>query len=166
MHAIPRPENDLLRLNLLETFSIAEVSNVCDLAYDGEFFYGAAANTTVFVMDFNTHTLITSFTAPTAVRAIAYNEDNQTFYANNWSTDIVNFDATGTTLGLFTSGLTGIYGLAYDKWSEPGNMYLWTYDQGANNLIQLIPLAHSSYSSLPCSWGIVLKTVRHHDRQL
>ena len=123
--------------NLLETFSIPGTSGVRDLAYDGEFFYGAAANTTVYVMDFASQTLVTSFTAPTAVRAIAYNEVEQTFYGNNWSTDIVEFDASGANLGSFTTGgLTGVYGLAFDIWSEPGVPYLWAYDQGANDLTQ------------------------------
>lgn len=121
---------------LVEVFSIAGVSDVKDLAYDGEFFYGAAANTTVFVMDFTTQSLITTFTAPTDVRAIAYNEDDYTFYANNWGTDIVNFDASGNNLGSFTPSVSAIYGLAYDKWSIQGIQCLWAYDQGENNLIQ------------------------------
>ena len=122
--------------NLLETFTIPGTSAVRDLAYDGEFMYGAAANTTVYVMDFNTHTLVTSFTAPTAVRAIAYNEDTESFYGNNWGTAIVNFDASGANLGSFTPSVSSIYGLAYDKWTDDPNQYLWAYDQGANNLIQ------------------------------
>lgn len=122
--------------NLLETFTIAGTSSVRDLAYDGEFMYGAAASTTVYVMDFETQTLVTSFTAPTAVRAIAYNEDDQTFYGNNWGTDIVNFNSNGDNLGSFTPTVTSIYGLAFDKWSDPGNIYLWAYDQGANDLTQ------------------------------
>jgi len=121
--------------NLLETFSIPGTSSVRDLAFDGELMYGAAANTTVYVMDFATQTLITQFTAPTAVRAIAYNEDEQVFYGNNWGTDIVTFDASGANLGSFTPSVTSIYGLAYDKWTD-GNQYLWAYDQGANDATQ------------------------------
>ncbi len=121
---------------LIETFTIPGVSDVKDLAYDGEFFYGAAANTTVFVMDFNTQSLITTFVAPTDVRAIAYNEDDNTFYANNWGTDIVNFDASGNSLGSFTPSVSAIYGLAFDKWSIQAINCLWAYDQGENNLIQ------------------------------
>ncbi len=121
---------------LIESFSIAGVSDVKDLAYDGEFFYGAAANTTVFVMDFTTQLLVTTFTAPTDVRAIAYNVDDETFFTNNWGTDIVNFDASGNNLGSFTPSVTAIYGLAYDKWSIQGVQSIWAYDQGENNLIQ------------------------------
>ncbi len=123
--------------NMIESFGVAGTSGVRDLAYDGQFMYGAAANTTVYVMDFTTQTLITTFTAPTACRALAYNHDDQTFYGCDWATDIVNFDAAGNNLGSFSSGLTGVYGLAYDSWSgAAGEQFLWAYDQGANNLIQ------------------------------
>ncbi len=122
--------------NLLETFQIAGANSVRDLAYDGEFFVGAAASTTVFVMDFTTQTLVSTFTAPTAVRAIAYNQIDDVYYGNNWGTDIVTFDVTGANLGSFVPSVTGIYGLAFDSWSEPGVPYLWAYDQGADNLVQ------------------------------
>ena len=122
--------------NLLETFQVAGTNGCRDLAYDGEFMYGAAASTTVWVMDFTTQTLVTSFTAPTAVRAIAYNDVDETFYGNNWGTDIVTFDASGANLGSFTPSVTSIYGLAFDNFTEPGTHYLWAYDQGVNNLTQ------------------------------
>ena len=122
--------------NQIETFGVAGTSGVRDLAYDGEFMVGAAASTTVYVMDFETQTLVTSFTAPTAVRAIAYNHVDEVFYGNNWGTDIVTFDATGANLGSFTPSVSSIYGLAYDNWSESGSEFLWAYDQGANDLVQ------------------------------
>ena len=122
--------------NLIEQFSIPGVSGIKDLAYDGEFFYGAAANPIVFVMDFNTHTLVTTFTAPTDIRAIAYNDDDNTFYGNNWGTDIVNFDVAGSNLGSFTPSVSAIYGLAIDKWTIQGIKCLWAYDQGEDKVIQ------------------------------
>jgi hypothetical protein len=121
----------------VEDFTIPGVTNVRDLAYDGTYFYGAAANTSVFQMDFETHTLVSTINAPTAVRAIAYNDDEMTFYGNNWSTDITEFDMTGAMVSSFAAGgLTGIYGMAYDNWSD-GGPFLWIYDQGANNLNQV-----------------------------
>ena len=123
--------------NLIETFQIPGTNGCRDLAYDGTFMYGAAAATTVWVMDFTTKTLVTTFTAPTAVRAIGYNHNTMSFYGNNWGTDIVNFDASGANLGSFTPTVTSIYGLAYDSWSGAvGEEFLWAYDQGANNLVQ------------------------------
>jgi len=143
--------------NLIEQFSIPGVSNIKDLAYDGEFFYGAAANTTVFVMDFSTHTLVTTFTAPTDVRAIAYSLDDGTFYANNWGTDIVNFDVAGNNLGSFIPSVSAIYGLAFDNWSIQSVNTLWAYDQGENNVIQfaLPDGAPTGFvHNLPCMSGL------------
>jgi hypothetical protein len=119
-------------------FSVPGASAIRDLAYDGTYFYGGAAATTVFKMDFNTNTLISTITAPTACRAIAYDEDEDGFYANNWSTPIVLFDATGATLNtLPTAGDESYYGFAY----QPDGMYLWGYSQkvgtSANMLYKL-----------------------------
>jgi hypothetical protein len=120
----------------VEDFTISGVSNVRDMAYDGQYFYGGAASTTVFVMDFENHALVSTFVAPVAVRAIAYNDDDDIFYANNWSDNITMFDASGNNLGSFSpAGLTGIYGMAYDNWSD-GGPFLWVYDQFANDLTQ------------------------------
>ncbi len=122
----------------IEDFTISGVSNIRDLAYDGQYFYGAAADYTVYKMDFNNHLLIGTIQAPVVVRAIAYNCDNNTFYANNWSTDITEFTMTGTIVSSFsTSGYSAIYGLAYDNSAKIGPPSLWLYDQGNNNLIQL-----------------------------
>ncbi len=73
--------------NFIETFTIPGVSGLRDLAFDGTYMYGAAASTTVYKMDFTAQTLVSSFTAPTAVRAIAYDSDADGFWGNNWDTD-------------------------------------------------------------------------------
>ncbi|RLB67213.1 MAG: hypothetical protein DRH04_08295 [Deltaproteobacteria bacterium] len=122
----------------VEDFNIPGVSGVRDLAYneaDG-YFYGAAASTSVYQMDFENHLLVSTINAPTAVRAIAFNDETSTFYGNNWSTDITEFDMTGAFVSSFApGGYSGIYGMAYDNWSD-GGPYLWIYDQGANNIVQ------------------------------
>ncbi len=109
----------------LETFSIPGVSGLRDLAFDGTHFYGAAAATTVYKMDFTAHTLVSSFTAPTAVRAIAYDSDADAFWGNNWDTDMVLFDETGATLDVLT-GMPSLYGAAYDTYSA-GGPFLWFF---------------------------------------
>ena len=48
-------------------------------------------------LDFENAALVSTFVAPTNVRAIAYNHDEDVFYANNWSTNITIFDASGTS---------------------------------------------------------------------
>jgi hypothetical protein len=111
--------------NFIETFTIPGVTGLRDLAFDGTYMYGAAAATTVYKMDFNTQTLVSSFTAPTAVRAIAYDADNDAFWGNNWSTDMVLFDETGATLNTLTE-MPSMFGAAYDNFSI-GGPYLWFF---------------------------------------
>ncbi|MCB2221140.1 MAG: carboxypeptidase regulatory-like domain-containing protein [Bacteroidetes bacterium] len=125
---------------LVDSFSISGVSGIRDLAWDGNYFYGGAASTTVYELDFENELLISSFTAPTQVRAIAYDDNNNTFYANNWSTDITQFNMSGSNLGSFQVGPAGdsYYGFAYEN--KTGYPFLWGYAQvGAtqNEIIQL-----------------------------
>jgi hypothetical protein len=109
----------------LGAFSIPGVAAVRDMAYDGTYFYGAAASTLIFEMDFTAQTLISTFVAPTATRAIAYDEVEDGFYGNNWSTPIVLYDCTGATLNTMpTAGDESYYGFAYDIQG-----YLWGYSQ-------------------------------------
>ncbi len=128
----------------IETFTCGTASAVRDLAYNGTYFYGSAASTTVFEMDFDAQTVVSSFSAPAAIRAIAYNEDDDVFYGNNWSEDIQVFDPTGASQGSFAVGPFGasLYGLAYDNYTGDGQ-FLWEYSQAGasppeqNWLVQL-----------------------------
>ncbi|MCF8367628.1 MAG: carboxypeptidase regulatory-like domain-containing protein [Bacteroidales bacterium] len=127
----------------LEEVTCGSAGAVRDLAYNGTYFYGGAAANTVFEMDLATGTYIGSFTAPTAVRAIAYDEDEDAFYANNWGTDIIKFDASGANLGSFPVGPTGdsYYGFAYQGSSYCGDgPYLWGFAQVGTNLCELIQI--------------------------
>ena len=123
----------------IEEFSVTGCPGaIRDLAYDGQYFYGAAANYTVYEMDFDTQTVISTITAPIAVRAIAYDEENDGFWANNWSDQITLFDRTGTTLDSFPCGVwESYYGFAWDGYSE-GGPYLWGYAQDGYNDNQLV----------------------------
>ena len=85
----------------VDQFAIATVAGLRDLAYDGTYFYGGASSTSLWQMDFDAQTLVSTITAPVAVRAIAYDDDADGFWANNWSSDPTLFDASGATLGSF-----------------------------------------------------------------
>ena len=101
----------------IDSLTIPSVSNIRDLAYDGTYFFGGAASTTVYEFDLANHYLNKHFfIAPTNVRAIAYNEDDDAFYANNWGSDITKFNISGNFLGSFPVGPVGdsYYGFAYD----------------------------------------------------
>jgi hypothetical protein len=118
--------------------SIGSLNAIRDMAYDPstEHTFGGSAATTVFEWDFAGGTSIGSFTAPTAVRAIAYDDIQDGFWANNWGTTITLFDKSGTELNSFSPGAyASIYGFAFDYWNE-GGPFLWAYTQdGSGNLI-------------------------------
>ncbi|MCD4791368.1 MAG: carboxypeptidase-like regulatory domain-containing protein, partial [Bacteroidales bacterium] len=126
----------------IESFTVTGAANVRDLAYNGTYFYGGAASTTVYEMDFDAQSLVSSFSAPTDVRAIGYNEDDNVFYANNWGSDITCFDPTGALVSSWSVGPVGdsYYGFAYDNYSNPGTPYLWGYAQTGATLNELIQM--------------------------
>ena len=110
-------------------FSIAGVTGLRDLAYDGAFFYGGAAANTIFVMDFATQTLLGTISSPVGVRNISYDEGADGFWVGNWADPPTLIDRSGSTIATLTTGLAGQYGSAYDGWSD-GGPYLWVFDQG------------------------------------
>jgi hypothetical protein len=119
--------------NLIEEFSIPGVTGLRDLAYDGTHFYGGAAATTIYQMDFVNKVLIGTISSPVAVRNIAYDEGQDGFWVANWDTDIVLVSKAGVTIATLPASvhlLGGMYGSAFDNWSA-GGPYLWIFDQGA-----------------------------------
>ncbi|MCB0807323.1 MAG: carboxypeptidase regulatory-like domain-containing protein, partial [Bacteroidales bacterium] len=114
--------------NFVESFTISGVTGIRDLAYDGMYFYGSAGIPVVFKMDFMNKELLATFDAPANVRSIAYNHDENIFYAGSWNDEIVVFDTAGTLINtLITGPVGGVYnGLAYDNVS-PGGPFLWGY---------------------------------------
>ncbi|RLC50198.1 MAG: hypothetical protein DRI23_07595, partial [Candidatus Cloacimonadota bacterium] len=113
--------------NWLVAFTIPGVAEVRDLAYDGEYFYGSAVNTSLFQMDFTpgAEALISTTTIPVNCRGIAYDDDVDGFWVNNWGDDITLIDRNGAVLNSFSSGtFQSYYGLAYDNFTE-GGPYLW-----------------------------------------
>lgn len=139
---------DFLRYGMdgtyIETIVIAGAAGCRDIAYDGNYFYGGAASTTIFEMDLANATMISTFTGPAASRAIAYNHNEDAFYCNNWSDDIVKFDKSGANLGSFPAGPYGqsYYGFAYEDYS--GGEYLWGYAQVGTSLNELVQIDVSS----------------------
>ena len=117
--------------------SAGSVGSIRDMAWDPttEHMFGGAGATTVFEWDMAGNTY-GSFTAPTAVRAIAYDDIQDGFWANNWGTTITLFDKTGTQLNSFSPGAyASIYGFAFDYWND-GGPYLWAFTQdGSGNLM-------------------------------
>jgi hypothetical protein len=120
-------------------FACGAAASIRDLAFDGTYFYGGAATSTVYEMDFTNQTVISTITAPTDCRAIAYDPDADGFWANNWSTDVTLFDRNGNTVNSFAVGAMGsFYGLAWED-VLPGGPFLWgaSQDGNGNDLIKM-----------------------------
>ncbi len=125
------------------SFAIPGAGQIRDLAYDGTYFYGGQGSSTVYIMDFVGQTLIGQFSAPTAVRAIAWDDGEEGLWANNWSTTITLFDLQGAVLGTIpNAGDESFYGFAYDHQGP----YLWGYGQSGPNNNQLYKYALPSGS--------------------
>ena len=129
--------------NFVEGFEVSGAVDVRDMAYNPNtgYFYGAAANTSLFEMDFTqgSEALVSTITAATDCRAIAYDDDDDTFWGNNWDSPLTEFDITGTATSN-TMAVTSQYGAAYDNWTDSENPTIWGFssDGGtpANTLIE------------------------------
>jgi len=126
----------------IEDFDIAGATMIRDMAYDGTYFYGAPGTTSLYQMDFASHTLISTINASGAssgIRHIAYDPllDGGAggFWCGNW------YDMKAITMSgaLLYNGpaLAACYGSAYDNQS-PGGPFLWTYEQTGTNLDNVI----------------------------
>jgi carboxypeptidase family protein/type IX secretion system substrate protein len=106
--------------------------DVRDLAYDGEYFYGSNASTSVWQMDFDAEVTVSTINAPVAARAIAYDGDFDGLWANNWSDNITLFDMNGVQLNSFACGsYSSYYGFAWDD-GLAGGPYLYGFSQDAS----------------------------------
>ena len=133
--------------------------SIRDLAYDGQYFYGGAASSTVYEMDFDAQTTISTINAPIAVRAIAYDPVNDGFWANNWSDTITLFDRSGNTLDSFPCGsFSSYYGFAWED-VLPGGPYLWGYSQvdgSTGNTIVQIEIATGLETGVNCDLNALI----------
>jgi len=126
-------------------FPVAGEAAVRDLAYDGTYFYGAAASTQLYEMDFvgQSGTLISTLTAAVATRACAYDAEFDAFWGNNWSDPITLYDRTGGILNQFNCGAyTSYYGFA--RLLDGGDQWLYGFAQagGASQsvIVQIDPV--------------------------
>ncbi|HEX7358045.1 MAG TPA: hypothetical protein VF270_10080, partial [Ignavibacteriaceae bacterium] len=121
---------------LIEEFSVAGVTGVRSLTYDGTFLYAGQNTTSIAIIDPTTKTLVGTITAPQTVRYITYdptaNAGAGGFWIGNFSTNPQLISMTGTVLATLTYGtlgVTSIYGAAYDGYT-PGGPYVWFWGQG------------------------------------
>lgn len=107
---------------------------------DGQFIYHSINTTTVQVVNPATRLVVGTIPvvgAPNGARFIAHDPDanggNGAIIVGNWTSPNFNFyvfSMTGTLLRTITNTQSGVYGLVFDKVSNPGTPYLWVFTQG------------------------------------
>jgi len=100
--------------NFIEGFDIAGATAIRDLTYDGEYFYGTSGATQLFILDFNTRTLVGTINCSGLTsRHVSYDPERDGFWSGNWST-LALYDRSGA---LVQNGPapTSAYGSAYYK---------------------------------------------------
>jgi Secretion system C-terminal sorting domain len=111
--------------------SVSQICDIRDLAWDGNYLYGSMANNNIWQIDVSNFNLVNTITSQEGTyRGLAYDDDLDGFWGNNWDGDIICTGRNGNTLAIIPDpGEMSAYGMAYDNVSE-GGPYLWIYDQG------------------------------------
>jgi hypothetical protein len=86
------------------------------------------------------------------VRSVAYDEDNDWFWAVNFSNPIYAFDRSGNMMATAANIAGPAYGLAYDN-STPGGPYLWIHVQDSTNVYQFHIPSLSFTGLIYSGWG-------------
>ncbi len=117
----------------LEDFSIPGVSNIRDLTYDDEYFYGSPASMTIYIMDLTNEVLVDSISVIcggiSGVRHIAFDPTldggNGGFWIGNYN-ELGAIDRQGNQIFSNISYIAeSCYGSAYDPWSTIDSPCLW-----------------------------------------
>ncbi len=119
---------------LIETFTVPGVPKLRDLAYDGTYFYGGSGGSNIYQMDFNNHTLVQTIALTSNARSLAYDNNADGFWVNDWNTDLILHSRDGVVLDSFAlpAGFNANYGTAYDNITE-GGPYLWLFVTNESN---------------------------------
>ncbi len=137
--------SDFFRYNmdgsLDESFTVAGVSQIRDMAYDGIYFYGSNASMTIYVMDLENEILVSTISAScsgiTGIRHIAYDPTldggNGGFWIGNWN-ELGAVTMTGAQLHANIGGNADCYGSAYDPFSDIANPRLLLFQQNGTGV--------------------------------
>ena len=152
---------------LTGNFTIPGVSGARSFTTDSTHIYIGAAGGSIYKIDPVTRTLVSTIsTSVASCRYVTYdptlNSNAGGFWTGAYGSDITAVSMTGTTLSTISSathGLTGIYGMAYDNFSNSGPS-LWAFNQGGADIIQLdmtgnpTGLTHDANSDLGTGGGL------------
>jgi|GEM_PF-1223808 hypothetical protein len=117
--------------NYIESYDQGTTSTwgVRDLAWDGEYLYGSDESG-LYIID-TTGSIVGNLPAPSGFslpcRALAWDPVSDHFWTANFSSNIVEFDRSGTVINTYSNTLS-IYGMAWDNASADGP-WLWVFSQ-------------------------------------
>ncbi len=141
--------------NVLDTFTIAGVSQLRDITYDGTYFYASNASMNLYKLDMANEVLVQTLPVTCAgvsvIRHIAYDptldNGNGGFWIGNW-TELGAIKMDGSQLiASTTTEVSDCYGSAYDPYSDPSNPCLWLFCQtGSSALVTFYQFDINSYS--------------------
>jgi len=99
-----------------------------DLAFDGTYLYASDSDVVEQINPADGQPTGVTVPCPTnPCRALAYDPATDHFWTANFSSDVWEFDRSGTIINTYPNTLS-IYGMAWDSWS-PGGPYLWAWSQ-------------------------------------
>ena len=117
--------------NVIEGFEIPGCGTIRDLTYDGEYFYGGANASTLYCIDMNTKTLVSSTpTTCSGIRHCSYDPVNDGFWVGGWS-DLKLIDRTGATIQNGPA-VESVSGTGYYT-AEDGSAHLYLFTQAASD---------------------------------
>ena len=140
---------------LIETFTVPGVPKLRDLAYDGTYFYGGSGGPNIYQMDFNNHTLVETIAITTNTRSMAYDNDADGFWVNNFNNTLQLYSRQGVVLDSIPlpDYFNANYGTAYDNMSE-GGPYLWLFVTNSSNECHLEQYHIATGSPTGVNYGV------------
>jgi hypothetical protein len=120
--------------NMIEGFEISGCGTLRGMTFDGEYIYGVANSSTIYCVDLNTHTLISTTTsAYGAMRGITYDAERDGFWViGNWSGNLTLVDRTGAIVQVGPEP-TSASDLAYYKDAD-GVEHVYCFNNGDNGV--------------------------------
>ncbi len=117
--------------NFIEGFNISGATGIRDLTTDGEYFYGTSGGANIFVLDFNTRTLVSTISCSGLTsRHIAYDPERDGFWSGNWST-LALYDRNGALVQTGAAP-SSAYGSSYFKDAD-GVEHLYLFCQPSSD---------------------------------
>ena len=113
--------------NFIEGFNISGATGIRDITTDGEYFYASSGGNSIYVLDFDTRTLVNTIHGTgLSSRHITYDPERDGFWSGDWST-LNLYDCNGNVIQTGPT-IASAYGSAYFK-DNNGEEHLFLFCQ-------------------------------------